>query len=115
MSIFLSNRLIKALFFNFIAIILAACASINSILILSINNQNLKIEGLVSVSILLILSYIINLISAYHYKHFFSKELKTLYISNLILTGTIITLIPVGEVLILIGWLLIAINLIMSK
>ncbi|NPA87439.1 hypothetical protein [Caminibacter pacificus] len=112
----ISNSLIIALIFNLIAILLAACACINSVMILNLqNNPELKIEGIVSVTIILLLSYASNLIAAYNYKKFFAKQQKYKYASNLILAGALMSLIPVGEVLILIGWLLIAINLIMSK
>jgi uncharacterized membrane protein len=115
MTAAVSKNILIALFFNVVSILLAASACIYSVIFTNLQNEALKIESILSTAVILILAYIANIIAAYFYKQFFSQNQKYQKASKLIFAGAIMSIVPVGEALILVGWLLVALNFLMHR
>ena len=115
MTAVVSNRIVVAIFFNLVSILLSASACIHSVIIMNLQNEALKIESMLSTATILLLAYAANIIAAYNYKQFFAQNEKYKRATNMIFAGALMSLLPIGEALILVGWLMIALNFFFNR
>ncbi len=106
-----SYKGIIAILSNFVALILAGIASILSFTIFELKDFNTQLQLLLSTSSLLLLTLLSSIIATYNYKELLSQN-KALQENKFL--NFLISILPLGELVVLIVWLFIAVRLLIG-
>jgi len=106
-----SYKGIIAILSNFIALILAGIAFILTFVMFELEDFTTQLQLLLSTSSLLLLTLLSSIVATYNYKELLSQNKN---LQNNKFLNFLISILPIGEFIVLLVWLFIAVRLLMG-